>query len=212
METKTIQPIVISKDSGNKYDVPEVRKYIQVKKEDGWNWTEIANGLQERGFDKISPNVCNNLYKSMTARSVVTHTAAKEVFDEHTEAIKESYNEAISVLGVLVKKLRKIVSEIDDDDTDSKMQVLKAIPFATNIMKAIRENVEFQASLQDTMVKEGKAHVEMTPAETMEYINKYQDDILKERAKIVADELVSELNLSKDDAKKIVRIIQKQTN
>jgi intein-encoded DNA endonuclease-like protein len=211
METKTIEePLVITKAaSGNKYDIPEVRQYIKIKRDDGLSWSQIAEGLKDRGFDKISPTVCMNLYTTMIARSTVTHNTAKEVFDDHTDAIKESYDQAISVIGTLVRRLRKIVEEIPEDDTSDKLMVLKTIPFAVSIMKEIREGVEFQASLQDKITKEGTKQIEMTAAETMDFLNKYQDEVIKEKILEIARSIAKELELNDTYVPKIKSTIQK---
>jgi hypothetical protein len=203
------EPLVISKQSGNKYDIPEVRQYIKIKRDDGLTWQQIAEGLKERGFDKISPTVCMNLYTTMIARSTVTHNTAKEVFDDHTDAIKESYDQAISVIGTLVKRLRKIVEEIPEDNTQDKMMVLKAIPYAVSIMKEIREGVEFQASLQDKVTKEGTKQIEMTAAETMDFLNKYQDEVIKQKITEIAKDIANNLELGQAYVPKIKSSIQK---
>jgi gas vesicle protein len=203
------EPLVISKQSGSKYDIPEVRQYIKIKRDDGLTWQQIAEGLKERGFDKIGPTVCMNLYTTMIARSTVTHNTAKEVFDDHTDAIKESYDQAISVIGTLVKRLRKIVEEIPDEETSDKLMVLKAIPFAVSIMKEIREGVEFQASLQDKITKEGTKQIEMTAAETMDFLNKYQDEVIKQKITEIAKDIANNLELGQAYVPKIKSSIQK---
>ena len=212
METQTVEPVIITKDSGNKYDRPDVRKYIQVKKADGWNWAEIADGLKERGYDKISGAICSNIYTKMTAKAVVHSTEGKELMEDLTDEVKKSYQDAIQILGQLVKNLRVAVEEANPEDVDNKMEILKVIPYATNLMKSIRENMALQLSLQDTIIKEGEKQLYSTPAETMETINKYSGEIIKENAKLIAQRIVKRYDLPKDEIKNIVRDIEKEIN
>lgn len=212
METQTVEPVIITKDSGNKYDRPDVRKYIQVKKADGWNWAEIADGLKERGYDKISGAICSNIYTKMTARAVVHSTEGKELMEDLTDEIKKSYQDAIQILGQLVKNLRVAVEEANPEDVDNKMEILKVIPYATNLMKSIRENMALQLSLQDTIIKEGEKQLYSTPSETMEIINKYGREIIKENANLIAQRIVKRYELPKDEIKNIVRDIEKEIN
>lgn len=212
METQTVEPVIITKDSGNKYDRPDVRKYIQVKKADGWNWAEIADGLKERGYDKISGAICSNIYTKMTAKAVVHSTEGKELMEDLTDEVKKSYQDAIQILGQLVKNLRVAVEEANPEDVDNKMEILKVIPYATNLMKSIRENMALQLSLQDTIIKEGEKQLYSTPSETMETINKYGREIIKENAKLIAQRIVKRYELPKDEIKNIVRDIEKEIN
>ena len=212
METQTVEPVIITKDSGNKYDRPDVRKYIQVKKADGWNWAEIADGLKERGYDKISGAICSNIYTKMTAKAVVHSTEGKELMEDLTDEVKKSYQDAIQILGQLVKNLRVAVEEANPEDVDNKMEILKVIPYATNLMKSIRENMALQLSLQDTIIKEGEKQLYSTPSETMEIINKYGREIIKENANLIAQRIVKRYELPKDEIKNIVRDIEKEIN
>jgi hypothetical protein len=221
METPTIEdPIVITKDrSGSKYDVPEVRQYIRIKRDDGLSWSQIADGLKERGFDKISPTVCMNLYTTMIARSTVTHNAAKEVFDDFTEELKLSYGEAIKIIGEYIRTMRDIIEEMkkiknEDGDIDllkAKMAIAKTIPTGVSILKEIREFVRFQAELQDKKVTEGTKQIEMTASETMDFLNKYQQDIIKEKISEIAKAVAKELELNDTYVPKIKNTIQKIT-
>lgn len=211
-ETIVQEPLVISKESGSKYDIPEIRQYIKIRKEQGYNFTEIAEGLKkERGFENISPNICSNLYMKMTSKSIVTHNTANEVVEDMTEHIKAMYLDALQLTGRLLKSYRKVVEETEDENL--RREIHKLIPTGGQLMKSIREDLNTILRYKDTEIKEGQKQLYVTPSETLELVSKYDEELLSEKINPIANAIINEFKgkeLTKEDLPKLKKVITKQ--
>lgn len=193
-ETPETEPVVLKEDMSHvKSDsnVPEVREYIAEMRNNNLTFVEISDGLKTRGFN-VDPNTISKMYKEIIAKSIVTHNTAKEEYDDFSEALRETYKEAIGLLGEYVRNLRAInkkFSEVQTDDGDvdtlqAKLMVAKTIPLAVGLLKEIREYNKFQADLADTIthMKEGKLEI----TNNMEEQRKWFPLLCKEAEKIGA--------------------------
>lgn len=174
----------------SKYSEPWIKEYIVEERNNKKTWEEIAEGLRERGLDKITAIKCSSIHKEALARTLTTSTAAKEDFIEFTQALKDMYGDSIKLMGEYVKVLRKIneeLSKIEVIDEDGKVNVLqtqmaiaKQIPLATGLMKEVREYVKNQISLYDTIQETKEEDVVWSSSKMIEFYSQFEPTRLKQ--------------------------------
>jgi hypothetical protein len=183
-EAKILQEVEITGktigETGSKYDTPEITAYILDGKTKGKSFSEITQGLKDRGFDKIAPQTVSDLYARAIAKATVVHNQASDDFEEYQEIIKQQYGESINLMGEYVKLLRNLLKDMkeryanseDEDKLSARGELVKSIPYATNIMKEIREYAKLQMELGDKVYLERSKEV-WNEGEIMDYVNKY---------------------------------------
>ncbi len=175
----------------SKYETPEVISYIVDKRNEGETFKTITNGLKQRGFEEITTSTVSGIHKKATARSIIYHNSAKEAFEDYTGELKNTYSEAIKLLGEYVSKLREVKKELDNsaeemedgvETVKAKLRILQTIPLATSLMKEIREYMKFEMDLQDKIITEQKKEV-WNESQMVDYVMKYMPKLLKQYEK-----------------------------
>jgi hypothetical protein len=189
------------------YDEVWVKEYVIEQRNNKKTWEEIAEGLKERGLDKITGQKCSSIHKEALARTLTTSTEAKEDFIEFTQDLKNMYGDSIKLMGEYIKALRNINEElgkIEIIDQDGKVNVLqtqmaiaKQIPLATGLMKEVREYVKNQISLYDTIEATKEQDVVWDEKRMISYINDALPTIMSEKIKAIREEYGDNIPLTK---------------
>jgi hypothetical protein len=185
------EPVILKLTSDSKYDKPEVREYIVRKNNEGWNNTQIADGLRERGYDKITPQTVSELRKLVIARATVQSNTVSEQFEEYQVMLKDTFGESIKALGEYVKAIRVLQEEFDkvrteDGDLDvvkAKMAIFKTIPQAVGLMREIRSYMEFATEMVNEVKTTTKEGVIYSTEQIMSQVNDYWPMYLRDAEK-----------------------------
>lgn len=186
-QEQTTEPIIIGEGSKEN---PEIYEIIVEKRNDGATWEEVSKALELRGFGKIAPQKLSSLHKVATARAIVTHNTAQEVFNDYTDIITETYGEGISLIKDLLGNLREInkllKEKCDQGDMDTlqlKQMVIENIPQAAKILDQLLKFTKFQAELQDQVTKTAGKEVIWNESQMLESINQYLPVFIGEKVK-----------------------------
>jgi hypothetical protein len=181
------EPIILRNDSigrsKSKYDDPEIYEYLVEKRNDGWTFEKICEGLKERGYDKIDPNTVSKLYTKAVAKSITLHHTANERFTDMSEELDQMNAQAMRALRKLLDYINNIGDELEEtQDLSTLQKQLKFVQLAPQIKMALselRETIKDYYNHQDKVIKE-KESQSMTLQEMINNLSTYMVPVLKE--------------------------------
>lgn len=170
------EPVLVDADErSGKYDKPEIYAYIVENRNKDKSWSEIAQGIEERGYGSMTPDTASKLWSKALARSIVIHNTAQEQFDDFSSELQKMYSKAIAVLSRHIDILDKIYTEFETSDMETMQKYLMYIKLAPQIKMTADTILSYLREYkdgQDKLITEKKNEV-WSASEMIEYINKY---------------------------------------
>lgn len=161
---------------GSKYDDPDVITYIVDGRTKGKTFSDITEGLRERGFPNIQQNKVSELYYKAVAKVNHYHNSAADKFTDFSEQLNIMNEKRMRIINDLldvVQRLNKELNEAEDLNLLEKtMKHIRLYPQIISILSEFNRVFDSYIAYQDRVEKAQEASV-WNESDMIGYIDKY---------------------------------------
>lgn len=174
-EEQLTEPVLVDTSKNSKYDTDEVYQIVVEKKNQGMNFSEIAEALKLRGYDKITSTKVSEVYTKAIARAVRTHNVAQEKFTDFSVQLDEMNVKRLQILNGLLDNVIAFAELAEGDKEMTSMQKktlrFKYYPQIISTLSEFNRVMDSYLASQDKVIKAIEAE-KTTPLDVMQLINK----------------------------------------